>query len=202
MKQMNGGLLLFGILALPPIRHAFEQTMAGHMLLQIPLLVLSGVWIGRGLPPGTRKALQAMNGYGVTGLALVVITALFWMLPRHLDAALEGTAYEIGKFLSLPLLVGIPLQLSWRRLTAIGRGLVWSNLIAMLWVLSWLYLSAPVRVCNNYRIDEQALVGQILLLLGFVVATALTVRAFIPSRPSGLAARPLPPSTASALRKT
>ena len=184
MRLTTAGLLLFGTLALPSMRATLEQSMPGHMLLQIPLLVLSGLWLASGLPPEVKRLIQRVNTYGVTGLALIVVTALFWMLPRHLDAALDEPAYEVAKFLMLPLLVGLPLHLSWRRLTVIGRGLVWSNLVAMLWVLSWLYLAAPVRVCNNYLIDEQTLVGRLLLLLGFLIATVLAVRPFISSSPA------------------
>ena len=177
------GVAVFGLLSLPPIRGALEQSMVGHMLVQIPLLVLCGVWFASAIPMGPRQVLQEVNAYGLTGLALILVTSLFWMLPRHLDAALEEPLYELAKFTMLPLLIGIPLQLSWKPLTAIGRGLVWSNLVAMLWVLSWLYLAAPVRVCNNYLIDEQTLVGRILLLLGFIIAAVLAVRPFISLKP-------------------
>ncbi len=157
--------------------------MAGHMLVQIPLLVLCGVWFASTVPAWMRQVVQEINAYGLTGLALMLVTSLFWMLPRHLDAALEEPFYELMKFITLPLLIGIPLQLSWKPLTAIGRGLVWSNLVAMLWVLSWLYLAAPVRVCNNYLIDEQTLVGKTLLFLGFLIAAVLAVRLFISTTP-------------------
>ena len=183
-QRVTAGLLLFGMLALPPMRTALEQSMLGHMLVQIPLLVVSGYWLASGLPPYLRERMQLANAYGITGLALMVVTALFWMLPRHLDAALEEPLYELAKFLTLPLLLGIPLQLSWKRLTIIGQGLVWSNLVAMLWVLAWLYLVAPVRVCNNYLLDEQTLVGRSLLVLGFLLAAVLAVRPFISSRSS------------------
>ncbi len=201
MKRVSGGLLIFGVLAVPPMRLALEQTMVGHMLLQLPLLVLCGILIGQGLHVRVRGLLQAANGYGVTGLVLAIVTALFWMLPRHLDAALEEAGYEAAKFISLPLLIGIPLQLSWHRLTAIGRGLIWSNLVAMLWVLSWLYLAAPVRVCNNYLIDEQTLVGRILFSLGALIAAALAIRAFIPSQSATTAPEPPSRSPAAPVRK-
>ena len=92
-----------------------------------------------------------------------VIVALFassyWMLPRALDAALTEPLAEVGKFLSLPLLVGFPLVLAWRRLTLIGRGFVWTNFISMLAVLGWLYIVAPVRVCNSYLVNDQEHAG-------------------------------------------
>jgi hypothetical protein len=179
------GLGLLLLLALPWSRQTLEAGMPGHMLAQLPLLALCGCLLAGFLPPRARARLQAWNAFGITGITLAAATALFWMLPRSLDAALDAPGSELAKFLSLPLLLGLPLRLSWRRLTALGRGLVLSNLVAMLWVLAWLYLAAPVRVCSNYLRDEQALVGWGLLGLGSVVALWATGRLFIaPRRPS------------------
>jgi hypothetical protein len=36
---------------------------------------------------------------------------------------------------------------------------VWTNAISMLAVLGWLYVIAPVRVCNNYLVDQQEIAG-------------------------------------------
>jgi hypothetical protein len=81
------------------------------------------------------------------------------MLPRALDAALTDPWAEVAKFLSLPFLVGFLLVLAWRRLTLIGRGFVWTNFFSMLAVLGWLYIVAPVRVCNSYLVNDQENAG-------------------------------------------
>jgi hypothetical protein len=43
------------------------------------------------------------------------------MLPRMLDQALADPLMDIAKFLSLPLLVGLLLGLSWPRMPALAR---------------------------------------------------------------------------------
>jgi hypothetical protein len=174
----TAGIVLFALLAVPLSRQWLESHMAGHMLVQIPLLAVSGYWLAGAIPQAAVETLRPWNRFGITGALVAIVTALFWMLPRNLDATIDSGTFEVFKFASLPLLVGVPLRLSWRSLTAIGRGLIWSNFVAMLWVLAWLYLAAPVRVCNSYLLNEQALVGRLLAIIGFLLAAALAVRAF------------------------
>lgn len=173
------GLALWILLAMPPMRSWMEASMVLHMGVQIPLLVVAGVSIGMSILARRPDLGCKWNGYGIAGILTVLFTVLFWMLPRNLDAALNSTAFEITKFLTLPLLAGVPLALSWPRLPLIGKGIVWSNFLAMLFVLAWLYLEAPVRVCNNYLINEQARLGAYLLGAGIVVAAFLAVRVFL-----------------------
>lgn len=190
IEFLSGSMLLL-CLALPPSRELLEGHMAGHMLVQIPLLVAAGAWLGGALPAGGREAVQAWNAYGLPGLLLAVFTLAVWMLPRSLDAAVLDTGAATAKFLSLPLLAGLPLRLSWSRLPMVARGVVWSKLLAMLGVMSWLYLEAPVRVCNNYLQDDQELVGRLLLGILALLGATLVGRVFIgagtPARGGGSA---------------
>jgi hypothetical protein len=72
---------------------------------------------------------------------------------------------ELVKFVSLPLFVGAPLALSWPLLGGIGRGFVIANVLPMWAVVGWLYLAAPVRVCNFYLVEDQAVAGTGLLVV-------------------------------------
>lgn len=153
------GPLLWFALTLPPIRTAMENVMVWHMGVQIPALVVAGALSGSVIAPFYQRYLASWNGCGVAGIVLTIITLLFWMLPRSLDATLDDGAMELAKFTTLPLLAGLPLIHSWPRLSLVGRGIVWSYLVAMLFVLAWLYLAAPVRVCNNYLVNDQQVLG-------------------------------------------
>lgn len=146
-------------LALPPARAWLEASMVGHMLVQIPLLAALGACAGLLLPAPRRAALRAALGGPLACLLAAVFASTYWMLPRALDAAVLDPLAALAKFLSLPLLVGLPLALAWERLGLIGRGFIWTNLISMLGFTGWLYLAAPLRVCNTYRVDEQVRVG-------------------------------------------
>ena len=154
-----GIAVLYLVLATPASRAWMEATMTGHMLLQIPLLAAIGVMSCQLLPERLQNSLLAAAGGAIPCVLLATFAASYWMLPRALDGALTDPLNEAAKFLSLPLLVGLPLGLAWKRFGIIGRSLVWTNAISMLVVLGWLYIIAPVRVCNNYLVDQQEIAG-------------------------------------------
>lgn len=167
------------LLALPPLRTWLEGSMAGHMLVQIPLLAVAGVLGAFALPPRLRRLLGAYNAYGLPFTLLACLVSTYWMLPRALDAALTQPLMEVAKFVSLPLLVGLPLALSWRPLGAIGQGFVAANFISMVSVVGWLYIVAPVRVCNNYLVDQQTVTGWLLVAVSGLLFLAWAAPAFI-----------------------
>lgn len=176
---------VYALLATPPVRALLEASMVAHMLVQLPLLAAIGACAVRLLPVAMRRRLDACNAGGAPFTLLALFAAAFWMLPRSLDGALNHDYLELAKFISLPVLLGAPLALSWQRLPAIGRAFLWSNLLSMLIVLGWLYGVAPVRVCTNYLVDQQALLGCCLLFLAVVLALPLAGRLFIGSRVQG-----------------
>jgi hypothetical protein len=109
------------------------------------------------------------------------------MVPRALDSALASPAMEVAKFVTLPLLVGAPLSLSWSRLGGMGRGFMIANVLPMWAVVGWLYVAAPVRVCNFYLVEQQTTAGAGLLASSIALAVAVGCLAFR-SRPSSSAA--------------
>lgn len=168
----------WAILALPPVRDGLEATLTGHMVVQLPLLVIVGWWLGTAMGPLSQQGLNSLNRHGVTGLLLAAFTLAFWLLPRSLDAALQEPAWETAKFLSLPLLAGAPLSRSWPRLPVVARAAIQANLIPMLWVMGWLYIESPVRLCNNYLLDQQLILGRTLWILAAMIGVYWAVRAF------------------------
>jgi hypothetical protein len=150
---------LYLLLTTPAVRGWLEASMIGHMLLQIPLLAAIGIMSSRLLPERWQNSLLTAVGGAIPCVVTALFVSSYWMLPRALDAALMDPLVEIAKFLSLPMLVGLPLGLAWKRLRVIGRGFVWTNFFSMLAVLGWLYIVAPVRLCNNYLVDQQGQAG-------------------------------------------
>ena len=173
-----GGILILFVLALPPARGGLEGSLIGHVLIQIPLLAAAGWIVARGLRASPLAARAFAAGL-VPSLALIALfAAAYWMLPRYLDAALTDPEIEIAKFVTLPLLVGLPLGLVWRRLGTVVRGFIWGNGISMLVVLGWLYVAAPVRICNNYLADQQTDLGWAVWGLAAAISIYWTARAF------------------------
>lgn len=155
--------------------------MVGHMLVQIPLLIIIGMLWAPLMPARLREWLSACNAEGIPLTLLALFSSTYWMLPRSLDAALNSAVMEFAKFITLPLLVGQPLALSWRRLSLIGQGFVWSNFVSMLGVLSWLYIVSPVRVCNNYLVNQQIVLGQGMLAITLALFVVGAARVFVGS---------------------
>lgn len=167
------GALLWAGLAIPPVRHAFESAMTLQMLLQIPLLAVAGWWLAQGTPGWLERCLTTWNHRGISGLLLASLTGMVWMLPLAMDAALDDPRVALAKFLSVPLLIGASIALSWPRAGFVVRGVVLIELIATMLRLGWLYLISPVRLCSNYLLDDQQRVGRILLVAGFAILLVL-----------------------------
>ena len=159
-------VLLFLGLLIPLVRHSLEASMSAQMLVQIPLLILVGWLLHTAVPERLQSVITDWNCYGITGLLLALATAAYWMLPRSLDAASSDTFTAVVKYLSVPLLVGVPLALSWPHMSFIVKGVLMVELIAMFLRLGWLYMTLPTRLCNNYLIDDQQLLGRYMLIIG------------------------------------
>jgi hypothetical protein len=167
------GAILWAVLGTPALRHALESLMTLQMLVQIPLLVLAGGWLAQGTPGWLDRRLAAWNHQGITGLLLASLTSLVWMLPLALDAALGDPRFTLAKFLSVPLLIGAPVALSWPHAGFVVRGVVLLELTATVFRLGWLYLISPVRLCSSYLLDDQERVGRILLAVGLAIVLML-----------------------------
>lgn len=153
---------LFAVAALPPLGPRLQASLPLHVLVQFPLLVTAGAALGHALARrrGPRDAAEA-----IAALLLAIGCLAFWMLPRWLDAAVLDARVDALKAASLALLCGLPVGWCWGGLPAVARGVLWANAVSMAFVMGWLYLNAPERLCTTYLLDEQALLGEGMLLL-------------------------------------
>jgi hypothetical protein len=174
----------WGMLWLPPLRAALEGTMALHMAVQMPVLVALGALLAINLRRREPHWFAAADWLGIPGVAAVVLGSSFWMLPRALDQAVADPAFDLVKFLTLPLLVGLPLGLSWRRMPPLGRAFIWANFIPKLGAVGGLYLGAPARLCAYYRLDQQQLAGWTLIAIATALGLTWFVAAFVGWTPS------------------
>lgn len=173
------GVSVWVVLALPVSRHLLESGMLLHMLVQLPLLAVCGWCVAVTVPFRSSQALAAWNHRGISGLLLASLVALVWMLPLGLDAAIVDWRVELAKFLTVPVLLGMALTISWPRAGFVVRGLVLSEAVAMCFRIGWLYLAAPTRLCANYRIDEQQLLGKALIMLGALTLAVLALKLLV-----------------------
>lgn len=161
-RQALCGLALLALLAMPALRHRMEAGMASHMLLQFPLLIVAGALLAAACPAAWRRGLERWNTLGIAGLVASAGVLGLSMVPRLLDLALVDARVEIAKWLAL-LACGAALRLSWHAAGVVVQGFFLGNVLPMTGVVGILYQNAPQRVCNSYLLDEQLLVGQILV---------------------------------------
>lgn len=184
----SAGLLL--IAATPPLAGWWEAGLVRHMLMQIPMLVLSGILLARAVTPRVTPAVPVDNAKGVATVLVAAFCLTFWMLPRWLDAAVADGRVDAAKIGTLVLLAGLPLGWGWPRLGTVAKAFVWSHLIAMFAILGVLYLGFPDRLCNSYLISEQSVLGQ--AMLGLAVLVGMFCGAAALFRSDAAAAEPIP----------
>ncbi|MDZ4140678.1 MAG: hypothetical protein U1C48_01600 [Methylotenera sp.] len=170
-------ILIVG-LSLPPARHFLEADMRMHMLVQFPLLIIAGVWIGLLLPNYLKIKLSPYHSYGITGLLIASSVTSFWMIPLALDEVLVLPSLEIAKFISL-LVAGVALAISWRAAGFLIQGFFLANVLPMMTVVGWLYLAAPLRLCNAYLSSQQESTGLALVYLSILVIIVWLMSFFV-----------------------
>ena len=166
MSATRYGIILYALLIIPPVRNAMESVMIVHMLVQIPLLIFSGWLMADKFQDKFQRFFAKWNGNGIAGILLVIVMTTFWMIPRMLDEALAVWYFELFKFISLPFLAGIPLRNSWKKPGPLAKSFIVFNYISMFGLLAWIYIDAPVRVCNSYLEADQEILGW-----GFLIIT-------------------------------
>ena len=156
-------LALF-VLAIPIVqRDMLTALMSLHMLVQIPLLLLAGVFLE--LACRTRLGGSCLrNDYGIAGLLLVSLVTAGWMIPKALDDALVDWRVAALKYAGLPV-CGWVLAASWRRAPVAVRLFFLGNFCWMSAIVGLVYLDQPLRLCNAYLQDDQYWAGRGLIAL-------------------------------------
>jgi hypothetical protein len=161
-------LLLLTVLVLT--RDWMQAHMARHMLLQMPLLALTGWCLHRAGGTGLQIRLAPWNRDGLTGLILIQCIAAFWMVPRALDLALSSLGMEMAKYTGW-LFAGALLRQSMLQSSFIVQLFMLGNVTMMTAVVSDIYATTPNRLCNFYGIGDQAVTAEglwwLLLAIGF-----------------------------------
>ena len=163
------GAALIVASVLPFSRTWLEATLVGHVLVQMPLIALTGWLFGSAFEPRLDRVAERWNRFGVAGFTLAIFTILFWMVPRSIDSAVAHPGYEMFKFVSLPC-AGAALALSFPRTHPLLAGALKANVISMLAVLAWVYTAAPVRLCNSYLGSDQKMLGAGMAVLAAVLS--------------------------------
>jgi hypothetical protein len=160
---LYAALALFGLAIAIVQREMLTALMSLHMLVQIPLLLLAGVFLElacRTLLGGS----WLRNDYGIAGLLLVSLVTAGWMIPKALDDALVDWRVAALKYAGLPV-CGWILAASWRRAPGAVRLFFLGNFCWMSAIVGLVYLDQPLRLCNAYLQDDQYWAGRGLIAL-------------------------------------
>src|SRR5690625_1234962 len=169
MKPFIYGLILFIFLAMPPVIHLAESIMTIHMHMQMPLLAIAGMLMTPFLKQTFPNFFARWNKGGVPGIILFLIVMCYWLIPRAMDDALMSISVEVFKFISWPLLVGVPLMDSWGKLTKRWKSFTFIFLTIAYGLMAAIYIFAPDQLCNNYLIVEQRTLGWAFLFVALCI---------------------------------
>ena len=162
------------------LRHALTALMSLHMLVQIPLLVLAGLFaeqawhrfhagavtaVGRSAAPSVR---WSWNAYGLPGLLLVSLIGACWMIPKALDDALVDWRVAAFKYIGLPV-CGWVLRASLRESNVVVKLFFLGNFCWMSAIVGIEYMDEPIRLCNAYLQDDQDWSGRGLIALAIIL---------------------------------
>ncbi len=178
------------LLLVAPLRHVLEGSMALHMLLELPLLLISGWAAGavlsrHRLPAGPPRFIDAN---GVLGLAFASCVGALWMIPSMLDLSLLDTRVQCAKYIAW-WLAGVLFRSSWRRAEPEIAAFFLGNMAWMLATAGLLYQDEEQRLCVSYLVNEQATTGQGLVVLALVVG-GLALRRLLAMQPRSTGIQP------------
>ena len=176
-------ILLVTVFAIAPSTPSFKyliaDSMAFHMLAQIPLLILAGYLIGRyfklqfiifnpiiGFDPNASS--NSTSLYIVLSCWFWFLFAtLFWMLPISLDKALLSDGWDFFKIISL-MLSGLLLTVALSSSKILSLFFIGST-VMMLFFIGYYYQDTTLRLCNSYLIESQQSAGIGLIAMAFAI---------------------------------
>lgn len=106
------GIAILALILGTPVKGFLEASMAGHVMLELPLLSLAGYLIAHPFRQKWAKTLSIINRGGVPGILIVGFTLAFWMIPKWLDYSLAHEGIAWLKYFSFTFLIGFLLSLS------------------------------------------------------------------------------------------
>ncbi|MEO8838831.1 MAG: hypothetical protein ABI351_08965 [Herbaspirillum sp.] len=163
------------------LRQPLEASMAWHMLVQIPMILIagalaalaqskiaaqcdnqdgkSGVWL---------QHLRRYDEQGVPSLLLLVFLLTYWMIPRSIDTAVASPFADALKFVSL-FAGGMLLVDSLTRANLVIQVFFLGNVSWMMSIIGVMYQDDSTRLCNFYLVDDQIVAGQGLVVLAVLI---------------------------------
>lgn len=158
-----GGLLAF----LAVLQPWFEQSMARHMGLELPLFFIVGWCAARVAGDTLIRVVAPWNMAGIPALTFAMIVVSVWMVPSALDYAVLSPIVAVIKVASL-VLAGLLAGASWREAGVVIQAFFVMNWFWMTLVVGILYWEAPQQLCSVYPAQGQAHAGMAMMAWAFI----------------------------------
>ena len=170
-----GSTLVAVALSVPPLRRVIEQSMAWHMVVQMPLLVLGGWLAVRALSPYfSFPRLVSFNQLGLTGFMAAQVIVAYWMLPSAIDRAVVLPSADAFKLLTL-FIAGLLLADAFKRAPGALQLFFMGYWVSMMAWLGIYFATTDLRLCNAYSLQSQSNTGWGLLALGLTLSLVWAV---------------------------
>lgn len=171
--------------SLPPLRGLIEQSMAWHMAVQMPMLVLAG-WCSMSSVSNTWLAhsLAGWNRFGLTGLIAGQGVLAYWMLPLAIDRAVVLPEADAVKIITL-FACGAVLKHSFDRAPGVIQVFFVGYTVPMLIWLGFYFATTDLRLCNAYSLSSQVNAGRAVIGLGAALGCGWLVTIFRQSQTLG-----------------
>ena len=162
-------------LSVPPGRSLIEQSMAWHMVVQMPTLFAGGWFLMTGGWDTQKTSLGHWNQFGLTGFIAAQFIITYWMLPISIDRAVVMPPVDVFKLLSL-MVSGALIKTSISRSPAVLQLFFVGYIVSML-ITTGVYLATTERrLCNAYSMESQLSAGYGVVALGIALAFAWAFR--------------------------
>ena len=159
-------------LSVPPLRKVIEQSMAWHMVFQMPLLVVAGALAARALPaPGLLGKWNSFNVFGLTGFMAAQGVMAYWMLPSAIDRAVVNPGFDVVKLFTL-FVCGMLLRGAFQRAPVALQLFFIGYWVSMMCWLGIYFVTTDLRLCNAYSLESQSATGWGLLTIGLLLGIA------------------------------
>ena len=163
-KSLTWLILLCAIaLSVPPFKQLIATSMAIHMLVQMPLLVLAGYLIMAYFTQHQAESKQYPLAVSAAQWLWIYLSTMFWMLPISLDKALIYPAWDAFKILSL-LITGAILKVVFQSHRLLALFFI-GSIVMMLFFAGFNYQQSDIRLCNAYLIQSQQITGVGLIII-------------------------------------
>jgi len=152
-------LLTLSILFIPAIRHYLDAEMSLKMLVQIPLLTVSGFIFGLGMSATRINIIQKISNQGATSLVFLFGTQTFWMIPRSLDMSVNNDISGILLYLSL-MTAGFLFGAGFKTAPFVLKTAFSIYGLAMALAMAIVFIYYDALICSVYTIEMQRIAGK------------------------------------------